>query len=149
MAQARKALAVCNDMVLYLWHRRDGAGYRSWPADCVPAHWVSRQRNTTDRVEYAAYAQTRLVARLASWRNEAGMVHIGMRVRSDERGRGRGRIAVQLLSNWLLQQHSYDMVLLEVSEDNIAALRCYNAAGFVERGAVHRDGHQFVVMGKR
>lgn len=52
------------------------------------------------------------------------------------RGRGVGRHLTRLLAE--RARHHHDLVVMRVAPDNLAALRCYRAAGFVDVAADER-----------
>lgn len=78
------------------------------------------------------------------WRlrqGEIGMVIAGQ----EDRGRGLGTEALELLAEFAFTALGLERIELEVHMDNAAALRCYQKAGFtlegVKRHAYYNDGH--------
>ncbi len=77
------------------------------------------------------------------WRlrqGEVGMVIAG----GEDRGRGYGTEALELLADFAFTSLGLERIELEVHMDNAAALRCYQKAGFtlegVKRHAYYNDG---------
>lgn len=69
------------------------------------------------------------------------------------RGKGHGRVAIDLLLELAFRYHNFRKVWLQVWGDNTRAIRCYQACGFVEEGRLRAhvwgDGHyqDLVTMG--
>ncbi|MDD3335367.1 MAG: GNAT family protein [Eubacteriales bacterium] len=83
------------------------------------------------------------------WRLRCG--ELGMVIASaDDRGRGVGTEALQLMQRFGFLTAGMERIELEVEMGNAAALRCYQKAGFmlegVKRHAYYRDG-QFTDIG--
>lgn len=77
------------------------------------------------------------------WRLRQG--EIGMVIASQEdRGRGLGTEALQLLSRFAFETLGLERIELEVHMQNAAAIRCYEKAGFglegIKRHAYYNDG---------
>ena len=77
------------------------------------------------------------------WRlrqGEIGMVIAG----TEDRGRGYGTEALELLAEFAFNSLGLERIELEVHMENAAALRCYQKAGFtlegVKRHAYYNDG---------
>ena len=78
------------------------------------------------------------------WKLRQG--EIGMVIASaEDRGRGYGTEALQLLSRFAFQTLGLERIELEVHSENAAAIRCYEKAGFrlegIKRHAYYNDGH--------
>ncbi len=61
-------------------------------------------------------------------------------------GQGYGREATRLLVEHLLGRMGFHRVHLKTLAWNRRALRCFETAGFVEYGRIHRSGDGFVLM---
>jgi RimJ/RimL family protein N-acetyltransferase len=61
-------------------------------------------------------------------------------------GQGYGSDAIQALVRFLFSSKRLRRVFLHTLDWNTRAQRCFGKAGFVPRGAVSRDGQNFVLM---
>ena len=67
-----------------------------------------------------------------------GVVHLGMWVAADQRGRGVGRALLDACIEWAAEKGAHK-VALEAWPHNAAALRLYERAGFVLEGRLRRQ----------
>jgi RimJ/RimL family protein N-acetyltransferase len=67
-----------------------------------------------------------------------GVVHLGMWVAADQRGRGVGRALLDACIDWARQRGAHK-VALEAWPHNTAALRLYERVGFVLEGRLRRQ----------
>jgi aminoglycoside 6'-N-acetyltransferase len=51
-------------------------------------------------------------------------------------GRGLGRAAVELLAEWLVRERGHHRVTIDPAVENVAAVRCYEKAGFRRVGVM-------------
>ena len=78
-----------------------------------------------------------------SWTNQSGMLTLGIGDAND-RGNGYGKEILNLLLRFAFDELSLYRLSAAISEDNTAALKLFQKAGFVEeirqRERIHRDG---------
>ncbi|MBG7610416.1 MAG: GNAT family N-acetyltransferase [Anaerolineae bacterium] len=81
-----------------------------------------------------------------SWTNQSGMISLGLGDAKD-RGQGYGEAILELLLRFAFDELSLYRLSAAVSEDNKAALKLFQKAGFVEeirqRERVHRAGRRW------
>jgi RimJ/RimL family protein N-acetyltransferase len=81
-----------------------------------------------------------------SWTNQSGMLALGLGDAND-RGRGYGKEILKLLLRFAFDELSLYRLSAAISEDNTAALKLFQQAGFVEevrqRERIHRDGRRW------
>jgi hypothetical protein len=82
-------------------------------------------------------------------REAMGEAELGITI-GDRRywGQGYGSDAVQALVKLVFREKGLRRMLLHTLEWNVRAQRCFQKAGFVSRGRVRRDGHDFLLMEK-
>lgn len=154
-------------VVLREYQSEDFASIRSWVNDAQVTRYLSTRfwapQTTVDTQEFLsrmmqsshnafnyviADAQDgRYIGQLdmfrVDWRlrqGEIGMVIAG----AEDRGRGYGTEALELLAEFAFNSLGLERIELEVHMENAAALRCYQKAGFtlegVKRHAYYNDG---------
>ncbi len=96
----------------------------------VPAEQINAWADEDWVQPFGLYRDERLVAYGELWvdDDEAGVELARLIVDPAERGQGLGRLLASGLAE--LARSRYPLVFLRVRPDNIAALRCYAAAGF-------------------
>ncbi len=81
-----------------------------------------------------------------SWTNQSGMLALGLGDTND-RGHGYGTEILKLLVRFAFDELSLYRLSAAISEDNTAALKLFQKAGFVEeihqRERIHRDGRRW------
>ena len=154
-------------VMLREYQSEDFASIRSWVNDAQVTRYLSTRfwapQTTVDTQEFLsrmmqsshnafnyviADAQDgRYIGQLdmfrVDWRlrqGEIGMVIAG----AEDRGRGYGTEALELLAEFAFNSLGLERIELEVHMENAAALRCYQKAGFtlegVKRHAYYNDG---------
>ena len=154
-------------IMLREYQSEDFASIRSWVNDAQVTRYLSTRfwapQTTVDTQEFLsrmmqsshnafnyviADAQDgRYIGQLdmfrVDWRlrqGEIGMVIAG----AEDRGRGYGTEALELLAEFAFNSLGLERIELEVHMENAAALRCYQKAGFtlegVKRHAYYNDG---------
>ena len=95
-----------------------------------------RWHPTDTAVPFAVQAEGRLVGTTTLWGIDLHnrRAHLGIGLGPDFRGRGYGGHAVRALLSYAFVDRGLHRVQLEVLVDNVAAIRAYEAAGFVQEG---------------
>lgn len=120
--------------------------------------WLGQQTNCT-RGEYQFAVEDltgTLVGRCGpirvDWKNR--LAELGIMIGTPYRGRGYGREAMGLLCDFCFREMNLHRLKVSVFAFNTAALRCYEANGFVRegllRGELWRDGayRDVVILGR-
>lgn len=92
-------------------------------------------------VPFAVEANGALVGSVALWGIDAHnrLGHLGIGLAPERRGKGHGRTACRLLLQHAFLDRGLHRVQLEVLVDNPAAVRAYEAAGFVHEGRLRQN----------
>lgn len=101
--------------------------------------WLARNASDPNQVLLGIFepegAQVVGVARLMYIDWLSGVAELGIFIgEAGLQGRGHGRVAVSQLLGRAFGQHGLQRVHLKVMSDNVAAIRCYEACGFVHEG---------------
>ncbi len=138
-------------VVVRPWHRRrDRAVINRWPpyTPALPAHWVAT--SATERHERVSYAvelrsDRALVGRIGLQMYALTGAYLGIALHPAHLGNGLGREALHLISQ-LGPRIGLSVLRLDVADENTRAIRCYQRAGFVEVGAIWRNGYRYLDM---
>jgi len=71
--------------------------------------------------------------------------YLGIALHPAHLGNGLGREALHLISQ-LGPRIGLSVLRLDVADENTRAIRCYQRAGFVEVGAIWRNGYRYLDM---